>query len=1026
MLFERALVFIALVGQNFAFSFLMEYPFSSREKGTGYWASPKVQMEGVPLDGGTRHSISEESFNNIAELVNFDTYAGWCSSPSTTDQLFMSNVLSPLQSMPTSYMPFDALNFTEQNTAAFAVSDGDVVGSSYSGGDKMMFQHMNTQLDFLVDSAGGDYSGAKMGSGYFQQNIGNYGIPRPLSQTLAEKMLKALSLFKESSRSGILAQVWVPIKHGDQYILSTCEQPYLLDQMLAGYREVSRAFTFSAEVKPGSFPGLPGRVFISKTPEWTSNVVYYNKTEYLRVQHAVKHGVRGSIALPIFEDDPLEMSCCAVLELVTTKEKPDFDLEMETVCHALQAVNLRSTTPPRLYPQCLSNNQRAALAEITDVLRAVCHAHRLPLALTWIPCSYNQRVGDENIRVRVRDGKASLNQKCILCIEDTACYVNDGDLQGFVHACAEHYLEEAQGIVGKALQSNHPFFFPDVKEYDISEYPLVHHARKFGLNAAVAIRLRSTYTGNDDYILEFFLPLNMKGSTEQQLLLNNLSGTMQRICKSLRTVLDAELVGAEGSKFAFQKELVPNFPTEAFSRKTTSREALLDSSLNSVDQMPLPLDGLDVFESKTIGLEPNGPREQTSGSRRLTEKRRSTAEKNVSLSVLQQYFSGSLKDAAKSIGVCPTTLKRICRQHGISRWPSRKINKVNRSLKKIQTVLDSVQGVEGGLKFDPTTGGLVAAADFDAGTSSSILFPTKKLSVQNPELLTQHESAAISSVCPSTNHADNSAIKLEEDHFIMGGGNQVGPPRSRTRSRFMPNTKNNTNTNTNTNTTTTTNNNNNNSDTLVGECCDDSKSTGLLLDARPLQPPDEMDTTGMNGGDNAGMMMMMMMMEADDDGVVIEHNQPTTSSGMTDSSSGSGSGMTDSSSGSGSRAHGSSSSSPSFGEQQEHTKLQTSSKITVKATYKEDTVRFKFEHCGGCHKLYDEVGKRFKLQTGTFQLKYLDDEEEWVMLVTDSDLQECLDILDFVGTCTVKFLVRDAPCSVGSSGSTNCFLAGVS
>ncbi|KAF5950408.1 hypothetical protein HYC85_012401 [Camellia sinensis] len=926
-------------------------------------------MEGVPLDGGTRHSISEESFNNIAELVNFDTYAGWCCSPSTTDQLFMSNVLSPLQSMPTSYMPFDALNFTEQNTAAFAVSDGDVVGSSYSGGDKMMFQHMNTQLDFLVDSAGGDYSGAKMGSGYFQQNIGNCGIPRPLSQTLAEKMLKALSLFKESCRSGILAQVWVPIKHGDQYILSTCEQPYLLDQMLAGYREVSRAFTFSAEVKPGSFPGLPGRVFISKTPEWTSNVVYYNKTEYLRVQHAVKHGVRGSIALPIFEDDPLEMSCCAVLELVTTKEKPDFDLEMETVCHALQ---------------CLSNNQRAALAEITDVLRAVCHAHRLPLALTWIPCSYNQRVGDENIRVRVREGKASLNEKCILCIEGTACYVNDGDLQGFVHACAEHYLEEAQGIVGKALQSNHPFFFPDVKEYDISEYPLVHHARKFGLNAAVAIR----------------------------------------ICKSLRTVSDAELVGAEGSQFAFQKELVPNFQTEAISRKTTSREALLDSSSNSVDQMPLPLDGLDVFESKTIGLEPNGPREQTSGSRRLTEKRRSTAEKNVSLSVLQQYFSGSLKDAAKSIGVCPTTLKRICRQHGISRWPSRKINKVNRSLKKIQTVLDSVQGVEGGLKFDPTTGGLVAAADFDAGTSSSILFPTKKLSVQNPESLTQHESAAISSVCPSTNHADNSAIKLEEDHFIMGGGNQVGPPRSRTRSRFMPNTKNNTNSNSNTNTNTNNNNNNNNnnSDALVGECCDDSKSTGLLLDARPLQPPDEMDTTGMDGGDNAGMMMM----EADDDGVVIEHNQPTTSSGMTDSSSGSGSGMTDSSSGSGSRAHGSSSSSPSFGEQQEHTKLQTSSKITVKATYKEDTVRFKFEPCGGCHKLYDEVGKRFKLQYGTFQLKYLDDEEEWVMLVTDSDLQECLDILDFVGTCTVKFLVRDATCSMGSSGSTNCFLAGVS
>ncbi|CAJ2645923.1 unnamed protein product [Trifolium pratense] len=78
-------------------------------------------------------------------------------------------------------------------------------------------------------------------------------------------------------------------------------------------------------------------------------------------------------------------------------------------------------------------------------------------------------------------------------------------MEGFVHACIEHPLEEGKGVAGKALQSNHPLFYSDVKTYDISEYPLVHHARKFNLNAAVAIRLRSTYTNNDDYILELFL-----------------------------------------------------------------------------------------------------------------------------------------------------------------------------------------------------------------------------------------------------------------------------------------------------------------------------------------------------------------------------------------------------------------------------------------------------------------------------------------------------------------------------------------
>ena len=134
----------------------------------------------------------------------------------------------------------------------------------------------------------------------------------------------------------LLAQVWVPMRLGDQHILSTstCEQPYLPDEMLAGYREISRSFVFPTERRSGSFLGLPGRVFISKVPEWTSNVSYYNKVEYLRADHAAHHEVRGSIAVPVF-DSP-EMSCCAVLELVTTKEKSNFNAELETVCNALQ------------------------------------------------------------------------------------------------------------------------------------------------------------------------------------------------------------------------------------------------------------------------------------------------------------------------------------------------------------------------------------------------------------------------------------------------------------------------------------------------------------------------------------------------------------------------------------------------------------------------------------------------------------------------------------------------------------------
>lgn len=246
--------------------------------------------------------------------------------------------------------------------------------------------------------------------------------------------------------------------------------------------------------------------------------------------------------------------------------------------------------------QSLSKNQRAALAEVKDVLRAVCHAHRLPLALTWIPRSRGG--GGDEIRAHARESIASLDEKSVLCVENTACYVSDKEMQGFLHACMGHDLEEGQGIVGKSLQSNHPFFYPDVKEYHINEYPLVHHARKFGLNAAVAIRLRSILTGDDDYVLEFFLPVDMEGSTEQQLLLNNLSRTMQRICRSLRTLSDAELIGEGGEKCGLQSESVLSPPPIDLSRKS-SQQSLLNSTLD-LSKAPI-----DVCDSERAGIEAN-------------------------------------------------------------------------------------------------------------------------------------------------------------------------------------------------------------------------------------------------------------------------------------------------------------------------------------------------------------------------------------------------------------------------------------
>jgi hypothetical protein len=46
----------------------------------------------------------------------------------------------------------------------------------------------------------------------------------------------------------------------------------------------------------------------------------------------------------------------------------------------------------------------------------------------------------------------------------------------------------------------------------------------------------------------------------------------------------------------------------------------------------------------------------------------------VSLEDIQKNFDYPLQDAAKRLGVCPSVLKRLCRVHGIKRWPYRKVS----------------------------------------------------------------------------------------------------------------------------------------------------------------------------------------------------------------------------------------------------------------------------------------------------------------------------------------------------------------
>ncbi|KAG0454850.1 hypothetical protein HPP92_024142 [Vanilla planifolia] len=789
------------------------------------------------------------------------------------------------------------------------------------------------------------------------------------SYLIKERMMQALRYFKESTDQQVLVQVWVPVKRGNRFVLTTSGQPFVLDPHTNGllqYRTVSSRYLFSFDENTDWNVGLPGRVFRLKFPEWTPNVQYYSNKEYPRLSHALLYNVRGSLGLPVF--DPSQKSCVGVVELIMTSQMINYSPEVNKVCRALEAVNLESSEILDHHSiqavnlksseildhhriQIYNEGRQAVLAEILEILTVICESQKLPFAQTWVPCQLGTVVEHY---VDSKRSCSSFNRSCMgevyLSTTDAAFYVVDAHLWGFRDACSEHHLQKDQGVVGRAFTLQSPCFCSDITRYSKTEYPLVHYARMFGLGSSLALCLRSSHSAEDVYVIEFFLPLDCKDASKQWALLESVSTLMKQSFRRLKEIssvelqkgLPLEMIEMNSEKNNKQKLIQYALPDVSVLEGIDEENIEDIAHGNSQEQQSLTCIN---SENKPTTLTDNESNLLMSmHTNKVLERKRGKAEKIISLEVLQKYFSGSLKDAAKSLGVCPTTMKRICRQHGISRWPSRKINKVNRSLSKLKQVIESVQGGQVALNLDSLVCPLPDAAGplpihldgvaLNKGhvERDKVTSPVNRPESTSHDKLTSKELVDVHSAsCSKSSSSEGTSVTPVSQRSWQASGDE--------------------------------------------ECKVDQ-----------LHHPNSIYLMGLNDSLVCQNMVPIMVAEPEHADVDMLSDDSASSKLVKNLPA---------------------------------TAILEPKIIVVKACYKDDIIRFRLARFAGVVSLNEEIARRLKLKVGTFDIKYLDDDHEWVKLACDTDLEECIQVYTTSGARVIRLSIYDISTHLGNTCERN-------
>ncbi|KAD3641701.1 hypothetical protein E3N88_30925 [Mikania micrantha] len=328
------------------------------------------------------------------------------------------------------------------------------------------------------------------------QQVFEPGPNRSIDQKLQERITAALKLlsFREQH---VLVQFWSPSVVGKHQLLTTIDQPFGLgvaDVGLCTYRGDSECSSFLVDKDHEAEVQSPAaRVFKRELPEWTFDLTSYTSKQFPQQACAIRCGLHGYLGLPVF--DSTTRLCVGVVEILTSSKYTSYAYEVQQLSNALEVPN---------------EHMQKDINKIYTILKTVCVIHALPLAQTWAVSQLTNFVSHEKVLTKIC---SSFDTRCVgkVCMSRAALpfHVQDLSLWPFLRACRERHLDRSRGLVGRALVTRGSYFCGDVTKLGEEEYPLVHNARMNRLTSCFATFLRSVEAG-DDYVLEFFLPPDIK------------------------------------------------------------------------------------------------------------------------------------------------------------------------------------------------------------------------------------------------------------------------------------------------------------------------------------------------------------------------------------------------------------------------------------------------------------------------------------------------------------------------------------